>query len=253
MINRGVILLCASVFVLCLSAHSLGYAQEVKSLAGVPGTVFVHPKGELRVGNTTIWTKGGLEVGIVKYDSNPNSTGMEWASVSIKLTDGNRVGAKGIETVHSRNFIILLVEPEHKIVWIPFRAIESMRLSKVDSRTLKKVTVQGDVYGWFRFEGESYDIGDIAMRAEVSLVLPDTDGTAVVRGWFLDSPGDLVLFGENGSEDIPWMSVLELTIAGNEVSSTKSDGTVFTRRLIYRTTERWSNVWKEYSIPSEGE
>jgi hypothetical protein len=206
----------------------------------------------MKLGNTTIWSKDGLNIGIVKYDTNPNKINIKWASVDINLTDGNTESGKSIETIYNRNFILLLIESNNKIIWVPFQAIESMRLSKTNSKNFKEVSVQEDIYGWFRFEDKSYDIDNIGIKVEISLTLPDNNGANIVQGWLLDSPGTLVLFKEYGSKEIPWTSISRLSIKGNKSSKSEADESdKFTRNFVYRTTEQWSNVWKEYFIPSK--
>lgn len=217
---------------------------------GGPGTVFNYPKGELRVGKNTVWTKEGLSCSIVKYELEPNNTDVNWSAVDITVTDGNTVTGRGIENVGKSNFINVFREFDNKVIWIPFQAIEALRLEKTVPKTFKMVKVKEEMNGWFHFEYEPFDIESLNFLVEVSLLFPNINGETIIRGWLLESNKKLVVFQENGSKEVPWASVTRLIIRRDKTSHYKSTESGPPPKFVYRTLGQWSNVWKEWSIPS---
>lgn len=133
---------CILIFYLAVLVSIPAGAQQFQALTGVPGTTFISPKGETKLGSTTIWTESGLASSVVLHEKNPNN--IRLGVVQIELKQGATIKGKSLESVLSRNFISIITEKDQKILWIPFDAIDSLNVKCQDigypSLMVKNVT-----------------------------------------------------------------------------------------------------------------
>lgn len=255
--NRVLRVIHLSLFLTTLLTADVGAQGKLSSTLGLPGSTIVFPKGELKLGTRTVWTAGGLEVRVKKYDANPNSGITLGHEVVIQTTTGKTVRAKAIESGSHSNFLTILPDGLSRTKWIPFEAIQSVAVRTAEVKAYEGVEAMEEVYGRFSFstpQGERQGSDHaFTLVVQVKLLYPHKQGAKSINGRLVDACDSLAIFGANEPTSLSWDKVesLEIHRRANDKSNQKKATTTKLPSFVYRSQGGWSNVWNEYEPKTE--
>jgi len=242
--------LFSSPYVPCVLADEKADAN----IEGYGGGGLIFPEGELRIGSQTVWTLAELTSNIIVYKENPNAFNLRWSKIRLKNKDGSFETVSSIESFESRNFISVFSVPEQKIIWIPFEAIKTIRLSDAPSVPFTDVRKNEEVFKrfWFRLDKDPYPNAELSTKVDIDLIFSLPSGSHSVTGYLFDALANLSFFDGTKWKEIPWGSVKEMTLEYKSSQTRESLAEVSIPKFTYRWSHpKYLNTWNEYSLAVE--
>lgn len=213
---------------------------------GFAGTVLNLPEGELKLGDRKSWTRFGLTIGDTVWEGNPNEARSNWIEILLSLNNGEVRKESCVETGTKANFLSVFDRKSKTTWWVPFEAIRQVKVTEATSKVLEGVERIAEIYGRFLFFSEPTTISDIKASVEVKLLYPFGKKEYVLRGLVIGT-----LHFRAGSEwrEVPWSSISTIEFQRDDKSTRADQIPLYT----YRIHGNYSNVWKEYALPTKSE